>query len=1076
MCELLEDRWLLATGVYPELPGLHLVDPRPDQFEGQIIYLDFDGAEDVTYNGPVVVEGIDIPAFQAPSGLAGQEEQIIADVVACLEATFADTRIIFTTGQPDRGSAYSTVFVGGHNTAFSEYGEFLGLSETVDIGNQNKTDEAFVFSAEFGPFDSSVTAANALAHIIEHEAGHLLGFAHENGPKETLGDFAYENEVYWAARDMGLSGDWLFNHHFIVITFSGSAPQEWGNNHIISLGGGEAMIVGGQASDPDYWPPFENDPPHGVLYADYLNAADVQATKDWFNNVAGDWHPELESMDIPSGLDFDSFSTVLYELTGIYDDKVDFHLNPELTGEGNCATFANTVMAKAGVPESEREEKSNFGGLDLGEDESLPNFHFDYLQSVDASNSSPAKGDDFELTATTKATAALSKVEFYWDSDRDGKIEPDSDEKICTDSTSSNGWTCDVSTDSLSTGEHLFFARTYDKVGDRGKWMRGKTITVTAPSITVTDPDGGESWQRGTTQEIAWDWSGNPGSNVKIDLYKGGSFDSTIKSSTSNDGSYDWPISSSQTVGTNYKVKITSTSNSSYYDYSDNNFSVTAAPTITVTDPDGGESWQRGTSHDITWDSAGNPGSNVKIELYKGGSFNRTITSSTSNDGTYNWSIVSSQTVGTDYKVKITSTSNSSYNDYSNSDFSITSAPLPSLSINDVSLTEGNSGTKTFDFTVSMSGSNPSGASVNYATLNGTAVSGSDYVSKNDTLTWAAGNTSSQTISITVNGDSIEEPNETFFVILSGASGATITDADGSNIFATGTIENDDTTPAPSLSINDVSLTEGNSETKTFNFTVSMSGSNPDGASVSYFTANGTATAGSDYVSKNDTLTWAAGNTSSQTISITVNVDTTKEPNETFSVNLSAASGATISDGQGIGTIQNDDSGSGGSVLFFDDFPSSTIDTTKWTNVIGATIGDVGIGEPSSPYSLRLDSAKLVESKTVDLSGSHSAALSYFYEETGGGESPGPGDDLVLDYWSGSSWVELERQLGSGPDMGRFVQSVVALPSAALHSGFRFRFRNISTSWNFFDDWFVDDVEVTGYSGAPAAHSASAWP
>jgi len=86
----------------------------------------------------------------------------------------------------------------------------------------------------------------------------------------------------------------------------------------------------------------------------------------------------------------------------------------------------------------------------------------------------------------------------------------------------------------------------------------------------------------------------------------------------------------------------------------------------------------------------------------------------------------------------------------------------------------------------------------------------------------------------------------------------------------------------PSLSIGDVTLTEGNSGTKTFNFTVSLSGSNTLGASVSYSTANGTATAGSDYVSASNTLTWAAGDTSSRTISVTVNGDTTVEPDETF--------------------------------------------------------------------------------------------------------------------------------------------------------------------------------------------------
>ncbi len=113
----------------------------------------------------------------------------------------------------------------------------------------------------------------------------------------------------------------------------------------------------------------------------------------------------------------------------------------------------------------------------------------------------------------------------------------------------------------------------------------------------------------------------------------------------------------------------------------------------------------------------------------------------------------------------------------------------------------------------------------------------------------------------------------------------------------------------PSLSINNVSKSEGNDGTTTFTFTVSMSGSNPDGASVNYATADNTATTSDgDYTAKNGTLTWPANDTGSKTISVTVNGDTNDEPNETFHVNLSGASGATISDSQGLGTIQNDDS------------------------------------------------------------------------------------------------------------------------------------------------------------------------
>lgn len=93
---------------------------------------------------------------------------------------------------------------------------------------------------------------------------------------------------------------------------------------------------------------------------------------------------------------------------------------------------------------------------------------------------------------------------------------------------------------------------------------------------------------------------------------------------------------------------------------------------ITVTSPNGGESWQRGTSHTITWTSSGSVGSSVGIRLFKGGSLDHEITSSTPNDGSYSWYISLSQTVGSDYRIYIYSISDTSIHDVSNSAFSIT--------------------------------------------------------------------------------------------------------------------------------------------------------------------------------------------------------------------------------------------------------------------------------------------------------------------------------------------------------------------------------------------------------------------
>jgi len=114
-----------------------------------------------------------------------------------------------------------------------------------------------------------------------------------------------------------------------------------------------------------------------------------------------------------------------------------------------------------------------------------------------------------------------------------------------------------------------------------------------------------------------------------------------------------------------------------------------------------------------------------------------------------------------------------------------------------------------------------------------------------------------------------------------------------------------DITPR-SVAINDVSVVEGNSGTTNAVFTVTLSSASTKTVTVSYSTANNTATAGSDYVASVGTLTFNPGETS-KTISVLVNGDTMVEGNEMFFVDLTSATNATIADGQGVGTIIDDD-------------------------------------------------------------------------------------------------------------------------------------------------------------------------
>ena len=341
-------------------------------------------------------------------------------------------------------------------------------------------------------------------------------------------------------------------------------------------------------------------------------------------------------------------------------------------------------------------------------------------------------------------------------------------------------------------------------------------------------------------------------------------------------------------------------------------------------------------------------------------------------------------------------------------------AALPMLSIGDASVDEGDSGSTTMTFTVTLSQAATEAVTVNWTTQGGaTATVGTDYTAGNGTLTFNAGD-SSKTVTVSVVGDNVDEPNETFTVTLSSASGATISDGT-----ATGTIRDDDDTPTvtlvltpasiteaggastvtatldhpsseattvtvsaspvspavagdytlsgnldltiaagetdstgvvtmtavnnnvhegdktvtvsgtatnsqgitapqsvtltitddelpPGLSIADASVDEGDSGSTTMTFTVTLNPVASGQVTVDWATADGTARAGTDYTAGSGSLTFNAGD-SSKTVSVSVTGDDVDEPDETFTVTLSSASGADISDGTATGTIRDDD-------------------------------------------------------------------------------------------------------------------------------------------------------------------------
>ena len=232
----------------------------------------------------------------------------------------------------------------------------------------------------------------------------------------------------------------------------------------------------------------------------------------------------------------------------------------------------------------------------------------------------------------------------------------------------------------------------------------------------------------------------------------------------------------------------------------------------------------------------------------------------------------------------------------------VTSAapPPPSMSIADVNVVEGNSGTTSAVFTLSLSAPSDQIVTVDYSTADETATSPDDYTAASGTLAFNPGETT-KTISILVNGETLNEDDETFVLNLRKSTNSTLIDPDGR-----ATIINDDA--APELSIGDVSVTEGNGGLVDAVLPVTLSTASGKTVTVDFATADGTATEhpGNDYNGVSGTITFAPGETDDE-VDVTVNGDTNVESDETFFVNLTNQTNSTLTDAQGQGTIIDDD-------------------------------------------------------------------------------------------------------------------------------------------------------------------------
>ena len=229
----------------------------------------------------------------------------------------------------------------------------------------------------------------------------------------------------------------------------------------------------------------------------------------------------------------------------------------------------------------------------------------------------------------------------------------------------------------------------------------------------------------------------------------------------------------------------------------------------------------------------------------------------------------------------------------------------PLISIHDNAVAEGDSGFTDLPLTVTLSEPSDQEVRVRYTTGDGTAqASDQDYQAGQGSITFSAGQTQ-QTVTVQVRGDTRPEGDESFIVTLFEAVGATIRDGEAQ----AGILDDDDDddgTDAPTLFVEGLSVLEGDQGLSDAQVTVGLSTASDEVITVDFATADGSATAGLDYQSKQETVTFAAGETN-KTLNVKIRGDTLVEGNETFFVRLSEPQGAVIGQAESTVTILDDD-------------------------------------------------------------------------------------------------------------------------------------------------------------------------
>ncbi|MDE5085374.1 MAG: hypothetical protein O4859_30915, partial [Trichodesmium sp. St18_bin1] len=298
---------------------------------------------------------------------------------------------------------------------------------------------------------------------------------------------------------------------------------------------------------------------------------------------------------------------------------------------------------KSGDALSSIEEEFN---IDLNNDQVIgPSDEVNITSPTSSTNIQPGESHNIQWTDNFSDNV---KLELYKGSDFEQTIS------TSTPSDGSYSWTVPTS---LSSGTNYNIK--IRNVNDSSVYNYSSYFTI-EPEVNITSPTSSTNIELGETYTIGW--TDNFSDNVKLELYKGSSFQQTISASTPSDGSYSWTVPTSLSSGTNYNIKIRNVNDSSVYDYS-SYFTIEPDEEVNITSPTSSTSLEPGESHNIRWTD--NFSDNVKLELYKGSSFQQTISTSTPSDGSYSWTVPTSLSSGTNYNVKIRNVNDSSVYDYS---------------------------------------------------------------------------------------------------------------------------------------------------------------------------------------------------------------------------------------------------------------------------------------------------------------------------------------------------------------------------------------------------------------------------